>query len=289
LPFPGFLCIGAQKAGTTWLHENLQRQPGIWVPPVKELHFLDHAAPSFVKRLLSRSSHHATPREHFTRTFQTFLAGQQTFHAVQRAWHIAYAHRSNRWYEKIFEGHEEPICGEICPGYASLGPEIISEVVRKNPDLRIVYLLRDPIDRAWSSMAMHYRKFPRTIGVREQSEIMTRLQSKKSARHCAYDRNLGTWLRYVKPQNIYIGWFDRIASDPETLLKEILAFLGAPTQITSELVQQPINAGKGEAIDPWFEREIAALVKDDTSALHSRLKSTYTERWLDRIKALLSL
>lgn len=270
------------------MHENLQRQPGIWVPPVKELHFLDHPAPSFAKRLLSSSSHHVTPRQHFAGTLRTFLSGQQVFGAVQHAWHIAYSPRSYDWYEKIFDGHDESICGEICPGYASLSPEIISEAVRRNSDLRVVYLLRDPIDRAWSSMAMHFRKFRGTISLRERSEIMKRLQSRKSARHCAYDRNLGNWQRHVKPQNMYIGWFERIVDDPDGLLKEILAFLGAPTHIASELVKQLINAGKGEVIDPWFERKIAELLKDDISALHCRLNSPYTERWLDRITRVLS-
>jgi len=214
--------------------------------------------------------------------------GQRPAAAVRGAWHIAYSSRSYRWYEEIFEGHEEQICGEICPGYASLAPEIITEAVRRNSDLRIIYLLRDPIDRAWSSMAMHYRKSRHMIGVRERSEIMTRLKSRKSARHCAYDRNLGTWLTYVKPQNIYIGWFERIATEPEILLSEILEFLGAPARITSGLLKKPINAGKGEALDPWFERESAELLKDDTTALHARLKSPYTERWLERIHAVLS-
>lgn len=35
LPLPDFLGIGAQKAGTSWLWENLRRHPGIWMPPRK--------------------------------------------------------------------------------------------------------------------------------------------------------------------------------------------------------------------------------------------------------------
>ena len=36
-----FLCIGAQKAGTTWLFINLQMHPEIWLQPVKEVHYLN--------------------------------------------------------------------------------------------------------------------------------------------------------------------------------------------------------------------------------------------------------
>lgn len=38
---PNFLGIGAQKAGTTWLHENLNRHPKIFLPKEKEVHFFN--------------------------------------------------------------------------------------------------------------------------------------------------------------------------------------------------------------------------------------------------------
>lgn len=41
LRLPDFLGIGAQKAGTTWLHEQLRAHPGIHLPPRKELHYFD--------------------------------------------------------------------------------------------------------------------------------------------------------------------------------------------------------------------------------------------------------
>jgi hypothetical protein len=40
--YPDFLCIGAQKAGTSWLYQNLQEHPGIWLPPIKEIHYFDY-------------------------------------------------------------------------------------------------------------------------------------------------------------------------------------------------------------------------------------------------------
>jgi hypothetical protein len=39
--YPNFLGIGAQKAGTTWLHHNLQAHPDVWMPRVKEVHYFD--------------------------------------------------------------------------------------------------------------------------------------------------------------------------------------------------------------------------------------------------------
>jgi hypothetical protein len=38
---PDFLCVGAQKAGTQWLYDQLQHHPDFWMPPIKELHYFD--------------------------------------------------------------------------------------------------------------------------------------------------------------------------------------------------------------------------------------------------------
>ena len=36
-----FICIGAQKAGTTWLHAALSNYKDIGLPHIKELHYFD--------------------------------------------------------------------------------------------------------------------------------------------------------------------------------------------------------------------------------------------------------
>lgn len=40
--FPDFLGIGAQKAGTTWIHAQLARHSGLFLPVQKEVHFWNH-------------------------------------------------------------------------------------------------------------------------------------------------------------------------------------------------------------------------------------------------------
>ena len=37
---PEFLCIGMQKAATRWLYDQLRSHIDVWMPPIKEFHFL---------------------------------------------------------------------------------------------------------------------------------------------------------------------------------------------------------------------------------------------------------
>ncbi len=48
---PKFLVIGAQKSGTSWLHEMLRQHPGIFVPEMKEVHFFIRPEHSRFSRL----------------------------------------------------------------------------------------------------------------------------------------------------------------------------------------------------------------------------------------------
>jgi hypothetical protein len=40
-PHPDFLCVGAQKTGTSWLYQQLAEHPDFWMPPLKELHYFN--------------------------------------------------------------------------------------------------------------------------------------------------------------------------------------------------------------------------------------------------------
>src|SRR5205814_8495954 len=72
-PGPDFLCIGAHKAGSTWLYQQLDSHPDFWMPPVKELHYFDQ---------LSSAQRAAGPRCRDERD-RRFLEEQQSLSAEQ--------------------------------------------------------------------------------------------------------------------------------------------------------------------------------------------------------------
>lgn len=47
---PDFLVIGAQKAGTTFLHRVLRNHPEIYIPYIKELHYYDTLRHNYIVR-----------------------------------------------------------------------------------------------------------------------------------------------------------------------------------------------------------------------------------------------
>src|ERR1044072_5098358 len=138
---PDFLCVGAHKAGTTWLYQQLDSHPDFWMPPVKELHYFDQ---------LSRVQH-PPPRCRDERDSQFF----------QRLKHLsAKANLDLENYGKLFELKGSFLSGDISPNYSTLGSKLIRQIIGYFPDLKVIFLARDPVQRFWShlSMEVHYRQ-----------------------------------------------------------------------------------------------------------------------------------
>ncbi len=287
--YPDFLGIGAQKSGTTWLYGNLARHRQIWMPPVKEMHYLDHRPPHLLKRLLSRSQHHRTARAHLR---HCLLAAWRGGSRTELAWAARYclSPRDDQWYGSLFPEIEDKITGEICPGYARLGPAEVAQVHGLMPEAKIIYLLRNPVERAWSALAHHFREhYAGGIETIPQSEVEARLDRPKARRHGDYTKNLAAWEAHYPQNQIFIGFFDDLQNDPRRLLKEILDFLGVESsdQAVPEDVASHRNPGRGEVVPARFEGVLTRALADEVRAVNDRFDNTHTRRWLTYTEARL--
>src|SRR5215216_7751234 len=112
-PLPDFLVLGAQKAGTTALYAYLRRHPQIAGPSWKEVSFFDR--------------HYARGESWYRGNFPS---------------------RPATWLARRRAG-AEPIVGEASPGYL-FHPHAPQRVATLLPNVRLIALLRDPVDRALS-------------------------------------------------------------------------------------------------------------------------------------------
>ena len=125
---PSFLVLGAQKAGTTWLYHMLAHHPQIFMPDCKEVHFWDK---QYAK---GYAWYEALFKEEGSEP-----AGELSL--VARSASGSSSRQGGR------EGSALKRRGEITPAYAILPPETIAEIHARYPNLRLIYLVRNPIDR----------------------------------------------------------------------------------------------------------------------------------------------
>lgn len=148
------ICIGAQRTSTTRLFACLKMHPEIILPRDKEVHYfnavsppyedLEPKTPDFLTRLSIRIALGATDffarnapaRRHFRRK-------------LLRGRHIP------EYYFGLFKSDGGINC-DITPAYALLSEEAIKCMRDTVPDAKILFIIRDPVERMWSELLYFY-------------------------------------------------------------------------------------------------------------------------------------
>ena len=209
-PGPDFLCIGAHKAGSTWLYQQLDSHPDFWMPPVKELHYFDQ---------LSRVRRAARPRCRDERD-RRFLERLQSLSAEPGI--------DLENYGRLFEPKASLLSGDISPNYSTLSNEVIRQVVGYFPNLKVMFLARDPVERVWShlSMEVHYRQIE-PFDITNIDEVNRNLLRRGMLLRSYPSAVVARWKRYVHPEQFRVYFFDDLQSNPAELRRSILCFSGA--------------------------------------------------------------
>jgi hypothetical protein len=130
------------------------------------------------------------------------------------------------WYRDLFSADDGKLHGEITPAYACLPPESIAECHGAFPGLRLFYVLRNPIDRAWSAAKMELqRKHPEIIEFPD-GWFIEEFRSSGSLARGDYETCLKNWLRFYRPDQLLVLRFEDLVENPASLLAKCFSHLG---------------------------------------------------------------
>jgi hypothetical protein len=179
LTLPDFMGIGAQRAGTTWLYENLRAHEELFLPDVKELHYFN-----------------------------------RNFHCPLRSYAQKFQHARGRFK------------GEITPAYGILPANRIQLIHMLMPELRLILILRDPVERAWSSAVRSLvRNKGRHPDAVTDEEYLAHFNSSDSRLRTEYTDILDGWLRFFPPEQLLVAFFQEVQCEPQRLLQTIFEHL----------------------------------------------------------------
>lgn len=127
-------------------------------------------------------------------------------------------------YTRLFEGiGRGTLCGERSTTYfaSPWAPQRIAATV---PDARLIFLLRDPVERALS----HY--WHRVLRLREGRSFEDAIRDGKSAILVDgdYRQALDRYFRLFDRRRIKVVLFEELVTQPETTLNDVADFLGLP-------------------------------------------------------------
>jgi hypothetical protein len=217
---PQFLCIGAQKAGTTWLNEQLKKHPALCMPNPKEVRFFD--------------------------------------------W---YFYRSFRWYLSHFNCEKGQIKGEVTPGYSIIEKGRVQFIHRTIPDLKIILLLRDPRERAWSSARYHFAKeMGRDLKKISDEEFIAHFQRSWVKRMGDYKTIWKKWSSVFPREQLLVIFNEEIDVQPEKVMERVCHFIGVPAvKDDAALVSRPNKSEEmkmPEAVRKYLDGEYLPVIKE---------------------------
>lgn len=305
MSLPDFLCIGAQKAGTTWLDAQLRHHPNLWLPPAKELHYFDRGTPAYVSMLLDADP---AKRMLVLNRFK-FALRDVALRAMRPAdclytmgWYgrFLFLPRSDRWYASLFAPGAQQRAGEVTPAYALLPEPEVRRIHGQMPGVKCIYLLRNPVERAWSEAAMHFsrsghgrhgysRNGHSRCGRVDPAHAQTVLGQPSTLRHSCYTKTLSIWEKFFPEEQIFVGFFEQMERSPRQLLLDIFRFLGVPASeayISPQVHQKVFPNQHRYRMPDSVRQQLTERLFPELVALHDRFDNAYTESWLNAASAI---
>ena len=213
MPLPNFLLVGAGKSATRSLYNYMIQHPDVFMPKLKE---------------------------------PQFFVAEEAKGRIQK-WVEVYPQ-----YESLFRGSEgKKAIGEASVMYLLFYQEAIKNIKKYlGDDVKILMILRNPVERAYSAYNfVHLNNPEEKYSFEEALDLEDERFKNGSSLFMQYKR-MGLYADAVKAyqenfRNVHIMWYDEFRKgDPSVVLKGAFEFLGLNPNVPIDYTKQWNKGGK---------------------------------------------
>lgn len=264
------LGVGAQKAGTTWLHEYLNsyacadfgmhKEYHVWDAVFSELCTEFKVTPEMLITPVNAGSAACDPN--------VLRYAMQKFPGVY-AGYFAHLVSGDTW-----------LTGDITPAYACLPKDALLQVKRDiesaGLQVKVVFLMRDPFERCWSAIRMYKRTA--ALGGSDEDCLEQLYRSERFQFRTNYHETIEALESVFLPEAIFYGFYENLFTTPT--LDRLSEFLDIPANY--EVIEQRFNVSpKSEQCRPDLRQEVMHYYADVYAYCHKRFPET-RELWCQR-------
>jgi hypothetical protein len=278
MSLPDFLCIGAQKAGTTWLYEMLRQHPGIWMPPIKEIHYFDglKEGPDARRKRMERLRDKLPDK---IRKAGGALASDKALRQAYIAAIIDGPVGTTEWYSSLFASPDakDRILGEVTPDYLDIGRRRIATVKETLPQAKLILLVREPVDRALSQIKMRILRDSFDASTEKTFVAEFDRFINGGAFRGNYKAQIPLWQSFYAAEALLILPFGQVKSDPKALIERVESFLGLPNFAGYQALDEAAHVTKPVTIPDWVRERLGTHLAAEVDYL----KSAFGEAFYD--------
>lgn len=264
-----FLSVGAMKAGTTWLHRQFAMHPDVFFSPEKEIHFFADPRGDSGPMLLERRIHryqqvvkNLNPKRFGPRTQQNLAWYAEKYLALSV---------NLEWYESLFAARSaEAYCADFSNLYALLDDGGWRYVQATAEVLRVVYTLRDPVDRLWSHVKFHHEFTGELhqLSHWKREDYAAFVARPYVADHTDYAGVIRRLRRHLTENELLIQFFEDVREHPSEALARIESFLGiASIERPPKRLTETVNPSQQLPQPPFFREVVGNLCRDQIGQL----------------------
>lgn len=266
-----FVCIGAQKSGTTWLARMLAGHPDLFVTPVKEIHYFDHVAG--ITEHLSRKKRRSRYRKYHQRMWTQW--SRFTEHRGQWSWYRDYMASpiDDAWYQRLFRHRgKATFAGEVTPEYAILGAKGLAHIRRLAPDARVLFIMRNPVERTWSQVLHQCRARGLDANRQTTEAIIAMLGETRFGELGDYAATLDDMAAVFGPEQSLALFYEEMHADRLAALKQVCQFIGTGfhADYFSELGRR-FNRSQEAALPDSVRAHLRDMYRPQVEAVRARL------------------
>jgi hypothetical protein len=188
-----------------------------------------------------------------------------------------------RQIETYLAGFDDPDLsqGEITPAYALLPVVTIARIHQVAPRLRLIYLLRNPIERAWSAALMALARAEMTLDEASDAWFVDHFRSSGSLRRGDYASCIRNWRQVFPADQLLLERYEAIRAEPEALLRRCCAHIGVAPPEPALLAgcRERVFVGPGHALRPTLRQVLIEIYRPLLRELERELGEDFGD-WL---------
>lgn len=209
------LGVGAQKCGTTWLYQVFQRQAWADFGELKEYHVWDALTCDLCAGFLVPEDLRDQPE-------------------LALRWRLQQSEEAYLDYFIDKVAGQAHVTGDITPSYSMLSEDTFRHLAQllDGFNMKVVFLMRDPVERMWSSFRME-KRLSEKRGKKVDSQQMvdfflSNILEPNAYQRCNYAKTIENLGRVFDSQALWFGFYESLFQ--AEAIASLSAFIGFPIE-----------------------------------------------------------